>query len=168
MKVLITGANGFVGKNLQLRLSERKDVQVVYFTREHGVQQLPSLLHGVDFVFHLAGVNRPDDLGEFTVGNVDLTCALCGAVVDAARAGGRRIPILYTSSTQAALDNLYGRSKRGAETALRTADPLVSAHIFRLPNVFGKWCRPNYNSAVATSATTSRAACPSRSTIRRL
>ncbi len=150
MKVLITGANGFVGRNLQLRLSERKDVQVVCFTREHGVQQLPDILHGVDFVFHLAGVNRPDDPGEFTIGNVDLTCALYAAVVDAARAAGRQIPILYTSSTQAALDNPYGRSKREAETALRKADPLVPAHIFRLPNVFGKWCRPNYNSAVAT------------------
>jgi UDP-2-acetamido-2,6-beta-L-arabino-hexul-4-ose reductase len=150
MKVLITGADGFVGKNLQLRLSERKDVQVVCFTREHGVRLLPSLLQDVDFVFHLAGVNRPQDPGEFTVGNADLTRALCVAVAEAARAGGRRIPILYTSSTQAALDNPYGRSKREAETALSAAGPLAPAHVFRLPNVFGKWCRPNYNSAVAT------------------
>jgi UDP-2-acetamido-2,6-beta-L-arabino-hexul-4-ose reductase len=150
MKVLITGANGFVGKNLQLRLSEREDVQVVCFNREQGRQQLPDLLHGVDFVFHLAGVNRPDDPGEFTVGNVDLTRELCAAAVDAASASGRQIPILYTSSTQAALDNPYGRSKLEAETTLRTADPSVRAHIFRLPNVFGKWCRPNYNSVVAT------------------
>lgn len=150
MKVLITGANGFIGRNLQLRLSERKDVQVVCFTREHGVRQLPELLQGVDFVFHLAGVNRPQDPGEFVVGNADLTRALCAAVANATHAGGRRIPILYTSSTQAALDNPYGRSKREAEAALRTADPLVPAHVFRLPNVFGKWCRPHYNSVVAT------------------
>lgn len=150
MKVLITGANGFVGKNLQLRLSERKDVQSVCFTRELGLEQLPGLLQGVDFVFHLAGVNRPQDPAEFAVGNADLTRALFTAVANAARAGCRKIPILYTSSTQAALDNPYGRSKREAESVLRKADPLVPTHVFRLPNVFGKWCRPNYNSAVAT------------------
>lgn len=152
MKVLITGANGFVGKNLQLHLSERKDVQVVCFTREHGVTQLHALLQGVDFVFHLAGVNRPQDPAEFTLGNADLTRALCAEVARAAHAAGRAIPILYTSSTQAASDNPYGRSKLEAEVALQALgqDPLVPVHLFRLPNVFGKWCRPQYNSAVAT------------------
>lgn len=150
MRVFITGADGFVGRNLRLRLSERKDVQVVCFTREQMVQQLPGLLQGVDFVFHLAGVNRPQDPKEFIVGNADLTRALCAAVANVARADNREIPILYTSSTQAVLENPYGRSKREAETALRTADPMVPTHVFRLPNVFGKWCRPNYNSVVAT------------------
>lgn len=150
MKVLITGANGFIGQNLQLRLRERKDLQIVCFTRENEAHQLPKLLQGVDFVFHLAGVNRPQYTREFTVGNVDLTRTLYAAVVDAARTDDRRIPILYTSSTQAAIDNPYGLSKREAETALRITDPLVPTHMFRLPNVFGKWCRPNYNSAVAT------------------
>jgi UDP-2-acetamido-2,6-beta-L-arabino-hexul-4-ose reductase len=152
MKVLITGANGFVGKNLQLRLGERKDVQVACFTREHRLDQLPDLLQDVDFVFHLAGVNRPQDPSEFAAGNAHLTRALCEAVAGAARASGRKMPILYTSSTQAMLDNPYGRSKREAEDALRTAarDPLVPVQVFRLPNVFGKWCQPNYNSAVAT------------------
>lgn len=152
MKVLITGANGFVGKNLQLHLSERKDVQVVCFTREHGVAQLPALLQGVDFVFHLAGVNRPQDPAEFTVGNAELTRVLCEEVARAARTANRAIPILHTSSTQAASDNPYGCSKREAESALLAlrSDPLVPVHLFRLPNVFGKWCRPEYNSAVAT------------------
>lgn len=152
MKVLITGANGFVGKNLQLYLSERKDVQVICFTRVHGLAQLPALLQGVDFVFHLAGVNRPQDPDEFTVGNVELTHALSAEVARTARAAGRAIPILYTSSTQATSDNPYGRSKREAEAALQALgqDPLVPVHLFRLPNVFGKWCRPQYNSAVAT------------------
>lgn len=152
MKVLITGANGFVGKNLQLRLSERKDVQVACFTREQGPEHLPDLLRDVDFVFHLAGVNRPQDPTEFVTGNADLTRALSEAVASAAQAAGRKIPILHTSSIQAALDNPYGRSKREAEDALRAVarDPLVPVHVFRLPNVFGKWCKPNYNSAVAT------------------
>lgn len=152
MKVLITGANGFVGKNLQLRLRERPDVDLVCFTRDQAAEQLPELLSGVDFVFHLAGVNRPQDPAEFATGNADLTRELCASVAHVSRATGKKISILYTSSTQAALDNPYGRSKREAETALRAieCEPMVSIHLFRLPNVFGKWCRPNYNSAVAT------------------
>lgn len=151
-KVLITGANGFIGKNLQLLLSERKDVQVVYFTRSHSVTQLPELLQDVDFVFHLAGVNRPQDPQEFAVGNADLTRALCEAVSAVAQATGKRVPVVYTSSTQAANDNPYGQSKRAAEETLfaLTASHQVPVHVFRLPNVFGKWCKPNYNSAVAT------------------
>lgn len=152
MRVLITGANGFVGKNLQLRLSAREDVQVVCFTRAQGVEQLPGLLHGVDFVFHLAGVNRPQDPQDFVTGNADLTRTLAAAVAEAARVGGHKIPIVYTSSIQAEFDNPYGKSKREAEVALRAvaANPMVPVHVFRLPNVFGKWCRPHYNSAVAT------------------
>ncbi len=152
MKVLITGANGFVGKNLQLHLAERKDVQVVSFTRSDDVAQLPAMLQGVDFVFHLGGVNRPQDPTEFVSGNVDLTQALCQAVGVVAESAGNRVPIVYTSSTQAGYDNPYGLSKRGAEDALLAVahSHQVPVHIFRLPNVFGKWCKPNYNSAVAT------------------
>lgn len=150
--VLITGANGFVGKNLQLHLAERKDVQVLCFTRESDVAQLPGLLQEVDFVFHLAGVNRPQDPQEFTVGNAELTQALCQSVGAVAVDTGRKIPVVCTSSTQATRDNPYGQSKRSAEDALfalqRTSG--VPVHVFRLPNVFGKWCKPNYNSAVAT------------------
>ena len=152
MRVLITGANGFVGRNLQLFLAERKDIEVVCFTREHAPAQLPDLLRGVDFVFHLAGVNRPQDPLEFVAGNSDLTTALVTAVEAEMRASRKKVPIVYTSSIQAAYDNPYGTSKRVAETALqafalRTG---ASAHVFRLPNVFGKWCKPNYNSVVAT------------------
>ena len=152
MKVLITGGNGFIGKNLQLHLVERKDVQAVLFDRSHGTDQLPQLLNGVDFVFHLAGVNRPQDPLEFTTGNADLTQALYQAVSDAAQASGKKVPIIYTSSTQAGHGNPYGQSKLGAEEALLPAKRThqVPVHIFRLPNVFGKWCKPNYNSAVAT------------------
>ena len=152
MKVLITGANGFVGQNLQLHLAERKDVQVVRFTRDCDVAQLPVLLQGVDFVFHLAGVNRPQDPQEFATGNVNLTQTLCQAVCAVAEATGKKVPIVYTSSIQAERHNPYGQSKRGAEDALLTVtgSHQLPVHIFRLPNVFGKWCKPNYNSAVAT------------------
>lgn len=148
MKVLITGANGFVGRNLVAHFGERKADEVVCFTRDNSVNDLPALLQEVDFVFHLAGINRPQDPSEFTTGNVDLTQALCAAIA----ASGRKIPVAYTSSSQAGLENPYGASKRGAEEALNrlAAEHGVPVHLFRLPNVFGKWARPNYNSAVAT------------------
>ena len=152
MKVLVTGADGFVGKNLQLHLAERADVEVVHFTRNNVLADLPVLLQGVDFVFHLAGVNRSQDPQEFASGNADLTHALCRAARGEAASSGKRLPILYTSSTQAGRDNLYGKSKHAAEDALLAValSHQVPVHIFRLPNVFGKWCKPNYNSAVAT------------------
>jgi len=152
LKILVTGADGFIGKNLQLLLAERKDVQVVCFTRGDEVAQLPVLLQDVDFVFHLAGVNRPQDPQEFTTGNVGLTLALCQAVGAVAVATGKKVPVVYTSSTQAARDNVYGASKLGGENVLFALqrEHGVPVHVFRLPNVFGKWCKPNYNSAVAT------------------
>jgi len=152
VKVLITGANGFFGKNLQLHLAERKDVEVVCFTRTNHLEQLPVLLQGVDFVFHLAGINRPQDPAEFASGNTDLTVALCQALAGVAFVSGRKVPVVFSSSTQAALDNPYGASKRAAEDALFALqrEHGVPVHVFRLPNVFGKWCKPNYNSAVAT------------------
>jgi UDP-2-acetamido-2,6-beta-L-arabino-hexul-4-ose reductase len=152
MKVLITGANGFVGRNLQLHFAERKDVQVVGFTRSDDIARLPVMLQEVDFVFHLGGVNRPQDPAEFESGNVGLTQALCEAVGVVAEVAGRRVPVVYTSSTQACQNNPYGQSKRGAEDALLAVahSHQVPVYIFRLPNVFGKWCKPNYNSAVAT------------------
>ncbi len=148
MKVLITGANGFVGQNLVAHLNERADVEVLRFTRENTQEDLPGLVAQADFIFHLAGVNRPQDPKEFQTGNTDLTQALG----DALKACGRQVPVVYTSSSQAELDNPYGISKRGGEQALLelAASHAVPVHLFRLPNVFGKWARPNYNSAVAT------------------
>ena len=148
MKVLITGADGFVGKNLVAHLSERKGIEVLSFVRGDDAIRLPALVVEVDFIFHLAGVNRPKNSQEFYSGNTDLTKALCEAV----KASGKPVPVLYTSSTQAEQNNPYGISKRDAEEALcKLANQHGSAiHLFRLPNVFGKWARPNYNSAIAT------------------
>ncbi|MGO3841005.1 MAG: UDP-2-acetamido-2,6-beta-L-arabino-hexul-4-ose reductase [Alcaligenes pakistanensis] len=148
MRVLVTGAQGFVGKNLCVALSERDSIDVLHFTRETPISTLPGLLKDVDVVFHLAGVNRPQDPAEFQIGNAELTQALC----DAIRASEHPVRVVYTSSSQAELDNPYGKSKKGAEQALLDLERERPGTIYiaRLPNVFGKWARPNYNSAVAT------------------
>jgi len=147
MRVLITGANGFIGKNLLTHLRER-ELDVVVFTRDTPAEQFPELLVGVDFIFHLAGVNRPENPEDFMTGNKELTEQLCDAIA----ASGRKIPLIYTSSSQASLENNYGVSKRKAEQALVDLEHASGSpvYIYRLPNVFGKWSRPNYNSAVAT------------------
>ena len=111
MKVLITGANGFVGKNLIVHLNERQDVEILTFGRSDDLDVLGERVAQADFIFHLAGVNRPQDPAEFGQGNTELTVELCKAI----EASGRQIPVVYTSSSQAALDNPYGASKRGAE-----------------------------------------------------
>src|SRR5574337_2044994 len=148
MRVLVTGANGFVGKNLAVRLGELSGFEVLRYVRADGLDALAGKVAAADAVVHLAGVNRPRDVTEFAAGNADLTEALCAAI----ESTGRRIPLLLASSIQAERDNPYGLSKRAAEHAVerlcaRTGN---SAVIYRLPNVFGKWCRPNYNSVVAT------------------
>lgn len=148
MKVLVTGAQGFIGRNLMVHLRERASIEVLTFVKGESWQALGEKAAQADFIFHLAGINRPQTEAEFAQGNTDLTQALC----DALRANGRAVPVIYTSSIQAQRDNAYGSSKRGAEDALRAFSAASGApvYIYRLPNVFGKWCRPNYNSAVAT------------------
>jgi len=147
MKVLVTGANGFIGKNLTIRLNEL-GTQVKAFTRDDSIQDLESLVDEIDFVVHLAGENRPKSERDFGVVNVGLTQSIC----DAVRLSGRRISIILASSTQATLDNAYGRSKLDAETFLKDFEneTRCPVYIYRLPGVFGKWCKPNYNSVVAT------------------
>ena len=148
MKVLVTGASGFIGKNLVSHLQLQPALyEIIPFTKE-STESLESLLDKADFVFHLAGVNRPENESEFKVGNTDLT----EKIVSHLKKVGRKTPILITSSTQAALDNPYGKSKLTAENLVAQYEEETGAKsfIFRLPNVFGKWSRPNYNSAVAT------------------
>lgn len=148
MKVLVTGADGFIGKNLCVTLQRRDDIEVVKFTRKDKIADLSGLVAQADFIFHLAGVNRPKEEKEFFEGNADLTKQIC----DAIRASGRKIPVILSSSIQAECMNPYGRSKLQAEMHLlnlymETENPV---YIYRLPNVFGKWAKPNYNSVVAT------------------
>ncbi len=197
MKILITGSNGFIGRNLISHLKTRGDVTILTFDIENRPDELPGLLDQADVIFHLAGINRPKDASEFETGNAGLTHDICEQLI----AIGRTPLIILSSSIQAELDNPYGISKRHAEEVLKayaakcaahlppppfniqnsSHSPLTTHHspltthhspltthhspltthhsqltthhfasIYRLPNVFGKWCRPNYNSAVAT------------------
>ncbi len=148
MKVLITGSNGFIAKNLMVRLSELEGFETVMFTRQTPEERLPDLVADIYAVVHLAGVNRPLLPEEFVSGNTGLTKNLCKALFES----GRSVPVIFSSSTQAALDNPYGKSKLDAELALRNyaAQSGAPVYIYRLPNVFGKWCKPDYNSVVAT------------------
>ena len=147
MRVLVTGSNGFIGKNLIVRLNEL-DIQVATFTRDNVIQDLEELIKDTDCVVHLAGENRPKDDKDFGAVNTGLTTFIC----DVVRSSGKKISIILASSAQADLDNAYGKSKLDAEIAVKTLeiDTNCPVHVYRLPGVFGKWCKPHYNSVVAT------------------
>lgn len=151
-RVLVTGAQGFIGKNLVLRLGEISGHSVSTFVRGDDEASLPTLIAKVDAVIHLAGENRPKDESAFAAVNAGLTERLCAAIRSEIGAIGRKVPLVLASSTQVERDNPYGRSKLAAEQSVQaladeTGNPVV---VFRLPGVFGKWCKPNYNSVVAT------------------
>ncbi|WP_291243612.1 NAD-dependent epimerase/dehydratase family protein [Fournierella sp.] len=146
--ILITGAGGFIGKNLVATLKTAGYTDLMLFERDDPPETLAEYAARAGFVYHLAGINRPKDPSEFYAGNAGLTETLL-SLLDKA---GNKAPVLVTSSTQAALDNDYGKSKAQAEQAIFAHGKATGApvYVFRLPGVFGKWCRPNYNSVVAT------------------
>lgn len=148
MKILITGAGGFIGKNLIAELRNRGYDELYCCDRDTSDEEMQQYLVDCQFVFHLAGVNRPDDPKEFMVGNCDYT----NKILDGLRKKKNYVPVLMTSSVQAQLDNPYGISKRAGEDALLAYSKETGSRVllYRLSNVFGKWCRPNYNSVVAT------------------
>jgi UDP-2-acetamido-2,6-beta-L-arabino-hexul-4-ose reductase len=148
MNVLVTGARGFIGRNLIAHLQAREGCIVAFLDIDSSPDDLRTGLETADIVYHLAGVNRPLIAEEFETGNAGLTRDICRIL----RELGRAPVIVMSSSVQAELENPYGVSKRRAEVALREFAAQSGAHvcIYRLKNVFGKWCRPNYNSAVAT------------------
>jgi UDP-2-acetamido-2,6-beta-L-arabino-hexul-4-ose reductase len=148
MKILVTGSSGFIGKNLIAELRNRKTGEVLEFDKENSMVDLDMFTRECDIVFHLAGVNRPEKDEEFAEGNPDFTKTLLGNL----KKHGNSAPVIFSSSTQAALDNPYGKSKLEAEKILEdySKEANIPVAVYRLPNVFGKWCRPSYNSVVAT------------------
>ena len=147
-RVLVTGSNGFIGRNLIASLKMLDHIEIQTFDIEDDLETLRGYLQATDIVFHLAGVNRPENVEEFEVGNTNLT----QSIVDMLASAKRSVPVVLSSSIQAPLDNPYGVSKKRAEDILMDYSRKNAAklYIYRFPNVFGKWCRPNYNSVVAT------------------
>jgi len=142
MKILITGSNGFIGKNLISHLQEIENIEIITFDIEDEFKKIEDNINDINFIFHLAGVNRPQTIEEFYSGNSDLTKKIVDLIKN------KNIPLVITSSIQATKDNDYGKSKKIAEDYIK--ENLDNYYIYRLHNVFGKWCRPNYNSVVAT------------------
>ncbi len=148
MKILVTGARGFIGKNLIAELRNRKYEDILEYNRDSDISLLEEYAKECDFVFHLAGINRSKEESDFINGNCGFTSLLFNKLIE----NDNNAPVLVTSSIQAELDNVYGKSKKSAEEiAFSYAEETGSrVMIYRLPNVFGKWCKPNYNSVVAT------------------
>lgn len=152
MSILVTGAAGFIGKNLVAELQNRGYRDILQYDRDNTADELRDMALRCDFVFHLAGVNRPREQGEFWDGNRDAVGELTALLKT--RPDGKKVPVALTSSIQAERPGAYGESKRAGEALVLqySAESGAPCFIYRLPNVFGKWCRPNYNSAVATFA----------------
>jgi UDP-2-acetamido-2,6-beta-L-arabino-hexul-4-ose reductase len=148
MNIVVTGANGFIGKNLLVFLDEAGFDSITTITRDDSNDEILAKVATADFIYHLAGINRPKSDDEFKLGNTDLTALIVNHLISL----DKKTPIVLSSSIQSELDNPYGVSKAGAEVAIAAYQQQTgaAAYIYRLPNVFGKWCLPNYNSAVAT------------------
>ena len=148
MKILVTGAKGFIGRNLVAELRNRGHQTIYEYDNDSDVGLLEAYTKDCEFVFHLAGVNRPEKETEFMEGNFCFTSQL----LDSLKRQGNEAPVLITSSIQALQDNPYGKSKKAGEELLISyaKENGIRVYVYRLQNVFGKWCRPNYNSVVAT------------------
>jgi UDP-2-acetamido-2,6-beta-L-arabino-hexul-4-ose reductase len=148
IKILITGAAGFIGKNLVSSLKQRDYNQLMLVNKDTPEATINEYLKQAQFIFHLAGVNRPDNPEQFMEGNFTLT----SRILTGLKHFGNRASIVFSSSTQATLTNPYGRSKKAAEDVLIKygKENNIAVTVYRFPNVFGKWSRPFYNSAIAT------------------
>lgn len=148
MKILITGSQGFVGKNLVAELKNRGYKDLYLYNRSHTISDLTEFTKKCDFIFHLAGVNRPENEEEFMEGNADLTSQLLQLLED----NNNPVPIMFASSIQAEKDNPYGQSKKAGEDFIRSYGKRneVPVYIYRFSNLYGKWSKPNYNTVIAT------------------
>ncbi|MEG2184645.1 MAG: capsular polysaccharide biosynthesis protein CapF [Cloacibacillus sp.] len=148
MKILVTGANGFIGRNLITELRSHGYTDIYEYDIDNTEDELDAFTADCGFIFHLAGINRPQNQEEFMQGNFGFTSVLLNKL----KRYNNKSPIMLSSSIQAELDNPYGKSKKAGEELLfeYAKENGTQAYIYRFPNVFGKWCRPNYNSAVAT------------------
>ncbi len=148
MRILVTGANGFIGKNLVAHLKNDSSIKLETFLRDQSLEVLKKKINRADFIFHLAGENRPQDKKSFKENNFELTKNICKFLIEA----NKTIPIVFSSSVQSELNSPYGNSKRKAELEIENYQSISNAPaiIYKLPNVFGKWAKPNYNSVVAT------------------
>lgn len=148
MNILITGSNGFVGKNLVAELKNQGYTSLMLCNRDTPTEELKEFARRADFIYHLAGVNRPQDVSEFETGNTKFTEEL----IDMLMGRENPPPIMFSSSIQAELTNPYGKSKKQAENQVLdyAKKNNTNVMIYRFPNLFGKWCKPNYNSVVAT------------------
>ena len=148
MKVLVTGVNGFIARNLIVILKKMPHVEILKYKKDDPVKKLEGLIRQSDFIFHLAGVNRPKDNAEFYEGNANLT----KTIIDIVEQQSRKIPILFSSSAQVGNGSDYSKSKEAAEKLIKeySLKNSIPCFIYRLANVFGKWSKPNYNSVIAT------------------
>lgn len=148
MNILITGANGFIGKNLKYSFKKNSNINTLEFNRQNSIEELDYLIQNADMIFHIAGENRPKKVDDYFKNNTLLTKLIC----DLIKKSNRSIPIIFSSSTQAIEKNPYGESKLASEIILQnffyeTKNPVT---IYRLPGIFGKWGKPNYNSVINT------------------
>ena len=150
--ILITGSNGFIGKNLTTRLIETKDFNLSYFNRNDTLSELSELVSNADIVVHLAGENRPPNEEDFQNVNVGLTETICTLIQNEFISKHRSVGLIFSSSIHASTETPYGKSKREAELLIEElyAQTRNLCCVYRLPGVFGKWSKPNYNSVVST------------------